>query len=145
MNQNKDYRIKTSKRTLPKMAQSLQVDASHPKPKTNLLFSEFRATHHPDSLLHTVIEEHLLKFGYLNAFDSFAQELPDKLKQRDRKEDLPPISLTDLKNTIMEVALELSRTSNAARTSSSSRTGRCCSRRWPSATPTEARTPSSNL
>lgn len=100
-----------------------------PKPIPNLpKFSELAALEYKDTLINTIIEEHLLKFGYLEAFDIFTQEAEFRKRtvmqneKFDKKKTLapppasmgmsqsqlggPPMSVRELEDNVMKVAGE---------------------------------------
>jgi hypothetical protein len=111
MHAQKDYRIKNSKPSLPKMAASVVATVSVPKGKPPVKFSDLVALEKKDSLLNAMIEEHMIKFGYLGAFDIFSRELidketqalsPDKVAQTVRK-NTQSLRLSDIKQEILKV------------------------------------------
>lgn len=118
-----------------------------PKPIPNLpKFSELAALEYKDTLINTIIEEHLLKFGYLEAFDMFAYEADMIKKLHMLNENMnkkktpgavnasmgmsqsqlggPPVSVRELQDTILKVNGDLpTRHLQTERTKLSSQTG----------------------
>ena len=78
MNGAKEYRIKNTKQSMPKMHGSVLTAVSVQKGKQPVKYSDLIQLEKKDALLHTLIEEHMIKFGYVNAFDTLARELQEK-------------------------------------------------------------------
>lgn len=82
MNGQRDYRIKGSKQALPKMSSSIvSSSAAALKGRRPVKYSELIQQEKKDQFLHSIIEEHMIKFGYSNAFDVFAKEYQEKEAQ----------------------------------------------------------------
>lgn len=111
MNGQKDYRIKNTKQSLPKMHASVVTTLSAPKGKQPVKYSDLIQQEKKDALLHTIIEEHMIKFGYLGAFDTFSRELLDKEAQGISppkpsgmvRKSTQSLRLTDIKQEILKV------------------------------------------
>jgi hypothetical protein len=111
MNGQKDYRIKNSKQSLPKMHSSVVATVSVPKGKQPVKYSDLILLEKKDALLHSIIEEHMIKFGYLSSFDVFSRELQDKEVQalnpnkgfQTTKKNTQSLRLSDIKQEILKV------------------------------------------
>lgn len=111
MNGAKDFRIKNNKQSLPKMHSGVVSSMSLPKGKQPAKYSDLVRQEKKDALLHTIIEEHMIKFGYLGAFDTFSRELLEKESQAlsPTKESLlakkqaSSLRLSDIKSEILRV------------------------------------------
>lgn len=78
MNGQRGYRIKGSKPALPKITSSMIASSSTLNGRRPIKFSDLIQQEKKDQFLHTIIEEHMIKYGYLNAFDVFVKERQDK-------------------------------------------------------------------
>jgi hypothetical protein len=101
-----EYRIKNSKQSLPRVANSMALSSLNAKQPVGHRYSDLIVKEKKDSLVNTVVEEHLIKFGYVNAFDTFLREASEKEQRSDKNKTLPnkaPISLTETKEALLKV------------------------------------------
>lgn len=137
MNGQKDFRIKNSKQSLPKMHASVVATVAAPKGKPPVKYSDLILLEKKDALLHTIIEEHMIKFGYLGAFDFYSREVLDKEAQalnpiknsQILKKNTQSLRLSDIKQEILKVDSVETSTFMLVMTSSSTRFGKDLSRK----------------
>lgn len=98
-----DYRIKQTSvsRKLEPIPQSKSVPPNKLKPY--LRYSgEKQPVEQKAVLLNTVIEEHLLKFGLIDTFDSFIKEVAEKVQAHTMGETKVEAAI-EIKNRVMDV------------------------------------------
>jgi hypothetical protein len=79
MNGQRAYRIKGSKQVLPKVTSSMTSSSSTIlNGRRPVKYSDLIQREKKDQFLHSIIEEHMIKFGYSDAFDIFANEYQEK-------------------------------------------------------------------
>ncbi len=118
MNLQRDYRISKvsavaksvtgSRNTLPPVASSLQQMPNKLLRPTQR-FSEIMQHERKDALTETIIQEHMIKYGYVNAFDVFVREIQEREvhhQQVRHQPNKPPISLSEMQQSIMQVVLD---------------------------------------
>lgn len=122
------FRIRQKKGQAPRQLPEVSKSVPNMKVKSFLRYSD--AERAPDSrtnLLNAVVEEHLLKFGHIETFDSFIKEVAEKTMAASKKPQAE-LKVEELKAKILEVSLRDKSASNGATTRASSPTGRCWSK-----------------
>ena len=101
------FRIRNSNQTLKRPVKKVNRFQKEKKPKSHLRYTEGPPSQRKGTLLSTTIEEHLLKFGYLDAFDTYIVEVAEKNLNNSKKAKVEELTLSELKKGIKNVYLKI--------------------------------------